>query len=115
LTQVWAARQKGIDRSWMTLAAMIGDFEGLGARLPTEVCFELPSMPAALGPGGPSTLGRDRVRSGDRGGRDRRPDGRGGEGVCATSETRLPYLSAPRPGGRPNRGSPPPGGRKGRS
>ncbi len=51
LTQVWAARQKSLDRSWITVAALIGDFEGLGAQLPTEVRFEFPLTPPALGPG----------------------------------------------------------------
>jgi hypothetical protein len=50
-TQVWATRRKILDRSWITLAAVIGDLEGLGAQLPTEVCFEFPSTRPVPGPG----------------------------------------------------------------
>jgi hypothetical protein len=51
MTSIWQTQEKTIDRSWITLAAMIGDLEGLGAQLPTDVRFEFPLLPPAMGPG----------------------------------------------------------------
>jgi hypothetical protein len=51
MSRIWAARQSGLDASWTILAALVGDLEGLGARMPEDVRFPLSPPPAALGPG----------------------------------------------------------------